>query len=130
MQFSALSGATNRSQSRPRSDGNEEVLRIPQSTSITGASPSDPLVSYPGHSLLGSYPSAEIQLVYFTASDDWAISPLCFILRSSVEEASTSRVYSWNQRKRILDMKWRRLGFPMNQQLTCLTQYHLRLLRL
>ncbi len=33
------------------SDGNEGVLRIPQSSSIAGTSPSDCLVSYPGHTL-------------------------------------------------------------------------------
>ena len=32
-------------------DGNEGVLSIPQSSSITGALPSDCLVSYPGHLL-------------------------------------------------------------------------------
>ena len=37
-------------QSGPGSDGNEKVLRIPQSSSITGNSPSDCLVSYPGKS--------------------------------------------------------------------------------
>ena len=31
---------------RPRSDGDEGVLRIPQSSSITGTPPSDCLVSY------------------------------------------------------------------------------------
>ena len=46
-----LSGATTSEQCGPWSDGNEEVLRIPQSSSITGTSPSDCLVSYPGHSL-------------------------------------------------------------------------------
>ena len=50
---SALSGATIPGQSGPGSNGNEEVLWIPQSSSITGASPSDCLVSYPGHSLGG-----------------------------------------------------------------------------
>ena len=41
------------------SDGNDGVLRIPQSLSITGASQSDCFVSYPGHALAGkSYPSA------------------------------------------------------------------------
>ena len=35
------------------SDGIERVLRIPQSSSIIGISPSDCLVSYPGHSLDG-----------------------------------------------------------------------------
>ena len=38
-------------QSGPGSNGNEGELRITQSTSITGTSPSDCLVSYPGHSL-------------------------------------------------------------------------------
>ena len=35
------------------SNGNEGVLRIPQSSSIAGTSPSDYLVSYLGHSLGG-----------------------------------------------------------------------------
>ena len=48
----ALSGATIPGQSGPGSNGNEGVLRIPQSSSITGTSPSDCLVLYPGH-LLG-----------------------------------------------------------------------------
>ena len=38
------------SQSGPESDGNELVLRIPQ-ISKAGASSSDGLMSYPGHSL-------------------------------------------------------------------------------
>ena len=52
MQFSsiqpidrALSGATTPGQTGPESKGNEGVLRIPQSSSITGTSPSDCLVS-------------------------------------------------------------------------------------
>ena len=47
----ALSVATTPSQSGPGSNGNEGVLCIPQGPSITGTSPSDCLVSYPGHSL-------------------------------------------------------------------------------
>ena len=39
------SGANTMSQSGPGSDRNEGVLRIPQSSSITGTSPSDCLVS-------------------------------------------------------------------------------------
>ena len=63
-----------RGQSGPGSDGNEGVLRIPQSTSTAGTSSSDCLVSYLGHSLEeGSYPSAEAQSVYSTAPADWAI---------------------------------------------------------
>ena len=63
----ALSGATTPGQSRPGSDGNEGVHRIRQSPSITVTSPSDCLVSYPGHSLGESYPTAEMQSVYSTA---------------------------------------------------------------
>ena len=39
------SGATNPGQGWPGSDGNEGVLHIPQSSSITGTLPSDCLVS-------------------------------------------------------------------------------------
>ena len=55
-----LSGTTTSGHSGPGIDGNKEVLRIFQSSSITGTSPSDCLVSYPGHLLRGglSYPSA------------------------------------------------------------------------
>ena len=42
-----------RGQSGPGSNGNEGVLRIPQSSSTAGISPSDCSVSYPGHSLGG-----------------------------------------------------------------------------
>ena len=58
-------------QSGPGSDGNEGVLRIPQSSSTAGTSPSDCLVSYPGHLLGGGLnPSAEKQSVYSTAPAD------------------------------------------------------------
>ena len=52
-----LSGATTPGQSELESKGNEGVLDIPQS-SRTQDSPSDCLLSYPGHS------SAQMQLVY------------------------------------------------------------------
>ena len=48
-----LSGATIPSQSGPGSNGNEGVLSILQSPNITGTSPSDRLVSYPGQLLGG-----------------------------------------------------------------------------
>ena len=60
MQFSSiwpldrtLSGATTPNQSWAGSDDNQTVLRIPQSSCITGTSLSDCLVSWPGHSLGG-----------------------------------------------------------------------------
>ena len=46
-----LSGTPTPGQSGPRNDGNEGVLRISQRSCITGSSPSDCLVSCPGHSL-------------------------------------------------------------------------------
>ena len=69
----SLSGTTTPSQSVPGSDGNKGVIHIHQSSCITGTSPSDCLVSYTGHSLGKSYPSAEKQLVYSTAPANWAI---------------------------------------------------------
>ena len=67
-----LSGATTLGLSGPGRDVNEGVLRIPQSSSITGTSPSVCLVLYPGFSLGRSYPSAEIQSAYSTAPVDLA----------------------------------------------------------
>ena len=69
----ALSGATISDHNGPGSNGNEEAFRIPQRPSIIGTSPSDCLVSYPGHSLGESYPTAEVQSVYSTAQADWVI---------------------------------------------------------
>ena len=61
-----LSGTSTPDQSGPESDGNEGVFRIPQISSITGTTPSDFLMSYPGHSLRG-YPSAQKQPVHYIA---------------------------------------------------------------
>ena len=65
------SGATPPGQSRPGSNGNKRVLRIPQSSSITGTSLSDCLVLYPRYTLRGSYLSAEMQSVYFLGQKSW-----------------------------------------------------------
>ena len=46
-----LSGATTLSQNGSGGDGNEGVLHIPKSSSMTGASPSGCLMSYVEHSL-------------------------------------------------------------------------------
>ena len=48
-----LSGATSPGQIDPGSDGNEDVLCISLSSSVTGASISDSLMSYTGHLLGG-----------------------------------------------------------------------------
>ena len=51
-----LWGATTPGRSGPGRNGNKGLLRIPQSSSIDGTSPSDCLVSYLGHSLGGFLP--------------------------------------------------------------------------
>ena len=68
------SGATNPDQSEPGSDGKEEVLCIPINSIIIGATLSDSLVSYPGHTFEESYSSTEMQSVYSTTLADWAVS--------------------------------------------------------
>ena len=69
-----LSGTTSPCQSGAGSDVSEGVLCIAKSFSITEASLSDCLVSYPEHSVVKSYPSTEMQLAYSAAPADWAIS--------------------------------------------------------
>ena len=59
-----LSSVSTLGKSEPWSDGNKRALRIPQSSSIIEASPSDCLVSYLGHSFGESYPSAEMKSAY------------------------------------------------------------------
>ena len=71
--------ATTPGQSEPGSNGNEEVLHIPQSSTITGASLLDCLMSYSRHSLRGAYPSVEIQSPYSTALPDWAGFRYCYL---------------------------------------------------
>ena len=67
-----MTGTTKLGQSGHGSNGNEEVLHIPQSCR-TEASPSDSLLSYPGHLLEERfYPCAEMQSVYSTIPADWA----------------------------------------------------------
>ena len=66
-----ISGATIPGQSGAGNDDNKGVLCFTQSFSITGASPSDCLGSYLGHSLGQSYPFAEMQLEYSKAPADW-----------------------------------------------------------
>ena len=61
-----LSDATTPGQSGPGSHDDEGVFCIPQSSSITGTSPSDCYVSYPGHSLGESYSSTMKHSVYST----------------------------------------------------------------
>ena len=62
-----LLGVTTPGQSGPGSNGNDGVLYIPPTSSITGGLPSDCLMLYPGYSWEESYPYAEMQSVYSTA---------------------------------------------------------------
>ena len=78
----ALSGATIPGQIGPGSNGNEGVLCIPQTPSITGTSPSD-FFSVISRTLVceeGSYNSAEVQSVYSTAAAYCAINDQGFFL--------------------------------------------------
>ena len=60
----------------------KRVLHITQISKV-GASPSDGLMSYPGHSLRESYLSVEMQSVYSSSPADWAIlvdnNSICFL---------------------------------------------------
>ena len=70
----ALSDSTTPIQSVPGNDDNEGVLRIPWSSSITGTSPSDRVVSYAGHSLGGGIlPHCREAVDVFYSLADWAI---------------------------------------------------------
>ena len=83
-------------QTEPGSDGNKEVVRIPQSPSITGASPSDCLVLYSGHSFGKSYPSAKMQLVYSTGPANWAKNEKVKDTRDDVPSMVNNRLNMWN----------------------------------
>ena len=74
-----LSGATTPGQSGPGSDGNKGVLCIPQSSSITEASPSNCFVSYPGHLLWGGVLLLCRDAVSVFCSRSW-LGPICVYL--------------------------------------------------
>ena len=81
---------------------NEGVLLIPQSPSITGTSPSDCLVSYAGHSLGGSYPSAKKQSVYSIAPADWVILCLCVYNMSMYNVCTGACMCVYNVKVRVV----------------------------
>ena len=87
--------STYQGHSGPGSNGNEGVLCIPQSSSITKASLSDCLVLYPGHTFeVGySYASAEMQSVYSAVPADFATDVLeikGYLLSLSLQWKTTS----------------------------------------
>ena len=75
------------------------MLCIPKSSSITGTSPSNYLVSYPGHSMeVGSYFTVEMQLLYSAAPADRATMCVCvcvyiYIYLKSIWWALISEIY-------------------------------------
>ena len=88
--YQGLSG-----QSWPGNDCNQGVLRNPQSSCITGTSPSDCLVSYPGHSFGDFYPSEEM----LQANGQWK---LVFTLGKIVSYFSSLEKKIPSEKKQIL----------------------------
>ena len=68
-----VAGATTPDQRESESNDNEELCCIPQSPSITGASPSDCFASYLGHSLVGINPlqRCSLRIFQFGATELW-----------------------------------------------------------
>ena len=85
----------------PGRDGNKWALRISQSSTITGASLSDCLMPYPGHSLGESYLFAEMQSTYSTAPANWAIK----YSDLDLDDAMAPRQVNWLV-ERINGGKW------------------------
>ena len=69
-----LLGANAPDQSGPGNQSNEEILQIPQ-ISKAGASLSGGLMSYLGHSFLGSYSSTDMQSLNSTAPAVYSTAP-------------------------------------------------------
>ena len=99
-----LSGATTPGQSEPRSNDNEGVLHIPHSSSITGASPSNCFMSYPGHSLGESYPSAEVQSVNSTAPANCVI--ICSVQACFKETNETNTLMICYEANMFVSVLW------------------------
>ena len=74
-----LSGATPPGKGEPGNDGNEGVLRILQSSSITGNSPSDYLVSNPGHAFEGVLPFCREAVGVFYSPNRLGLNVKCNI---------------------------------------------------
>ena len=66
----SLTDTSTQNQKGLRRNGNGGFLHIPKRFR-TGASSLNCFVLYPGHSLGESYLTAEMQIAYSTASDDW-----------------------------------------------------------
>ena len=135
-----LSGTSTLGQSGPGSNDDEGVLHITQSFRI-GASTSDGLLSYPGHSLVGSYPFAEIQSVYSTVPTDRvvscgrhlsAFSSLCTlsVLRYSVGSCMVWNMFNFNtQCPMICHVKYVNIYYILVDQVTLMGRLYTIMLR-
>ena len=87
-----LSGVATPGLRGPRINANERVLCIPQSSSITGASLSDCLISYPGQSLPGRFTPLQGYSRYFNSPSQLGLQWKCnsflcvFFFKFTVEE--------------------------------------------
>ena len=77
-----LSGPTTLGKSGSGSNGNKGVLHIPQSSSITGTSPSDSLMPYPGHRL-GNLTICRDAVGVFYSPSNWVRIKLLVIHRNT-----------------------------------------------
>ena len=68
-----LSDAATPVQCESGSNGTEEILCIPQSSTINGASLSDCFMSHTEHWFGGGYSTTDMQSGNSTASADWAV---------------------------------------------------------
>ena len=91
-----LFAATSPSMSEPGSSGNERVLCIPQSSSITGVSVSEWLMSCTGHSLWEVLPLYKASFGVFYSPSQQGEGKMCIILTldragysSSIDEMIT-----------------------------------------
>ena len=106
-----LSGATTTDQSSPSSASNEGVLCIPQSFSITDASPPDCLVSLSGHLLGKSYFSVEMLSVYSIAPANWATKQ-GFLTASLSQKSTEKKSTDYSVKKKGLGTALFKEGLP------------------
>ena len=97
-----LSGATTAAQSRTGSDGHKGVLNIPLSSSITGASASDCLISYPEHLLGESYPPAEMNSVYSSTGPIYVVKFWVFYVFTTQTAKMLNSSWILNLRKYVI----------------------------
>ena len=86
-----LSGTTTPGRSGSGSNGNKGIFRIPQNSSITGASPSNCFVPYPGYWLVGVLP-----LCRYAANVFYSTSRLGQVYANSDKTDGTNASFNCN----------------------------------